>query len=61
MQIELSPSELRFIKIATARQKQELQDELVHTDDRAYRADLRHTLEELEALDRRVGALIDAL
>ncbi|WP_437275834.1 hypothetical protein WME90_31910 [Sorangium sp. So ce375] len=35
-----------------------MRDELVHTDDRAYRADLKATIERLEVVLQRLDAIV---
>jgi hypothetical protein len=55
MHLTLSPQEQRDLKEALDRLTLELREELVHTDDRAYRRELRDWLERLERLDARLN------
>ena len=55
MKIELTDVECRdLVEVIDARRR-ELQNELVHTDDRAYRQELRAVVERLEALEARLA------
>lgn len=56
MTLELSSDELRELKRALDLYLGEMHDELIHTDDREYRAALRATYERLERIDRRIHA-----
>ncbi len=50
MQIQISAEQLRLLRKALNRRLLELHDELVHTDDREFRVELRHDLDHLEEL-----------
>lgn len=56
MNLDLSAEQARDLKAALELHLRELLEELAHTDDRKYRADLRATLERLEEVRRRLGA-----
>jgi tRNA uridine 5-carbamoylmethylation protein Kti12 len=58
MHIELSEAEARMLKNALDLRHREMQNELVHTDDRAYRAGVRKDLECLEQLSRKLDDLL---
>lgn len=60
MTLELSSEELRELKRALDLYLGEMHDELVHTDDRNYRATLRETYERLERINRRLQAATQA-
>lgn len=56
MTLELSSDELRELKKALDLYLGEMHDELIHTDDRKYRAGLRETYERLDRISRRLQA-----
>lgn len=58
MKIEFTSEEVRVLKAALDQHVSRLRDEMVHTDDRAFHASLRHDLEQLEAIDRRIALLV---
>lgn len=58
MPIELSEEDARLVKEAIERRRAELQEELVHSDDRTFRKELRAVLERIEQLNRKLDALI---
>jgi hypothetical protein len=54
--LELTDSELRVLAETAKARAREMEAELVHTDDRAFRASLRRDLECLEALQQKLVA-----
>jgi hypothetical protein len=58
MKIEFTSEETRALKTALDLHVLRLRDELVHTDDRAYRQALRSELDALEAIDRRISLVV---
>jgi hypothetical protein len=59
MILELSEREARDLKTALAIRLVGMREELVHTDDRSYRADLKAATERLEALAARLDRLLE--
>ena len=55
MRLELTTDEARELRNALALHLRGLQDELVHTDDRAYRAGLREGMSRLERIAARLA------
>ncbi|MDC3956167.1 hypothetical protein [Polyangium jinanense] len=55
MNLEIADEEARELRIALDIRLREMRNELVHTDDHAYRADLRRSLERLEKIAQKVG------
>lgn len=53
--LELTDTELRVLAETTKARAREMEEELVHTDDRQFRAGLRNDLECLEALQRKLA------
>lgn len=53
--LELTDSETRLLGEAVELRLREMRNELVHTDDRAYRAALKERLERLETIGRALG------
>jgi hypothetical protein len=53
-QIELSDTEAEDLRTALSLRLLEMREELVRTDDREYRADLKATLERLEVVFQRL-------
>ncbi len=58
MDLKLNETEGRSLERALARRCAEMMAELVHTTDRTAHAELKTSYEELEALHRRVKALL---
>jgi hypothetical protein len=58
MHMELNHAEARMLRQALTLRHHEMEEELVHTDDRAYRDGLRADLECLEHLARKLDALL---
>jgi hypothetical protein len=56
--LDLSPREAKDLKTALSIRLVGMREELVHTDDRAYRADLRATLDRLEVVLQRLEAVM---
>ena len=56
MELKLTSGEARVLLTALDRRLQELMNEIAHTEDRAFRADLRATYDELERIQRRVAS-----
>jgi hypothetical protein len=50
MTLELSNTESEALRVALGIRLQQLQDELVHTDDRTYRRGVREAIEQLESV-----------
>jgi len=59
-QVELSDEEARELCLALDRRLKQMLDELVHTDDNAYRHDLHESLERLEKIAEKIGYSIPA-
>src|SRR5258706_8960273 len=59
MNIELTTTEIRDIDAALEARLREMQVELIHTDQRELREDLRENLVRLEEVARRVHSLAD--
>ncbi|WP_437608049.1 hypothetical protein WMF20_45485 [Sorangium sp. So ce834] len=57
-QIELSEREARDMRTALSIRLVGMREELVHTDDREYRADLKAAIERLEAVLWRLEAML---
>ena len=53
--LEMAHEEARELKTAIEIRLVEMRGELAHTDDRAYRDDLLHSLETLERVTERLG------
>lgn len=60
LHLELSEREADDTRTALSTRLMGMRDELVHTDDRAYRADLRATIERLEVVLGRLEAIVAA-
>lgn len=58
LELKMNAMEARELKSALERRLQALLHEIAHTADRAFRADLRQTYDQLEEIDRRLGALL---
>ena len=58
MLLELSSEDVTVLKRALELHTKELQSELVHTTDRAYRADMRASVERLERILKEIEAEI---
>lgn len=58
MYVELNLSELREVDVALAQRLHELRVELVHTDRRELRAELRERVERLERVQWRMHGLL---
>jgi len=58
MNLELATDEARELKAALDIHLIEMRGELVNTDDRAYRADLKQTLERLERVADKLDNLL---
>jgi hypothetical protein len=58
MMFELTEREGRDLRTALAIRLVGMQEELVHTDDREYRADLKATIERLEEIQGRLERLL---
>ena len=56
--LKLTPDETRDLANALEMRLHAMLDELVHTDDRAYRADLRVQYESLERVQRQLATCI---
>jgi hypothetical protein len=59
MYLELTHNETEVLKRALSVRLVELRGELVRTDDREFRAELREELEILETIDRRLEGPMD--
>jgi len=55
MNLEIADEEARELRIALDIRLREMRNELVHTDDHAYRDDLRRSLERLEKVAEKVS------
>jgi len=55
MNLEIADEEAQELRIALDIRLREMRNELVHTDDHAYRNDLRRSLERLEKIAERIG------
>ncbi|WP_044967050.1 MULTISPECIES: hypothetical protein [Sorangium] len=60
LHLELSEREADDTRTALSTRLVGMRDELVHTDDRAYRADLKATIERLEVVLGRLEAMVAA-
>ncbi|WP_437295919.1 hypothetical protein [Sorangium sp. So ce426] len=60
LHLELSEREADDTRTALSTRLVGMRDELVHTDDRAYRADLKATIERLEVVLGRLEAIVAA-
>jgi hypothetical protein len=60
IQLELSETEARDLRTSLSIRLVGMREELVHTDNREYRADLRATLDRLEVVLRRLEQLLPA-
>jgi len=58
IQLELSTREAKDLRVALSIRLVGMREELVHTDDRAYRADLKATLERLEVVFQRLEQIM---
>jgi hypothetical protein len=58
--LELSETEARDLRTSLSIRLVGMREELVHTDNREYRADLRATLDRLEVVLRRLEQLLPA-
>ncbi|RKH65429.1 hypothetical protein [Corallococcus llansteffanensis] len=58
MVLELSPQQVHLLHACLAESSEELHDEVLHTDQREMRGELRAKLEQLQALQRQVEALL---
>lgn len=58
MNLEISYEEARELKSALDIRLHEMRNELVHTDDHAYRRELRRSLERLEATAARLDEMV---
>jgi len=58
LDLRLSDGEGRILERALARRAAEMMNELVHTTDRTAHAELKDSYEELDALRKRVAALL---
>jgi hypothetical protein len=55
MSLDLSHEEMALLCDALETRRRELHSELIHTDDRALREDLKEMLSKLETLESRLG------
>ncbi|WP_437285533.1 hypothetical protein [Sorangium sp. So ce406] len=58
LQFELDEREARDVRTALSIRLVGMREELVHTDDREYRADLKAAIERLEVVLRRLDAIL---
>ncbi|WP_437631169.1 hypothetical protein [Sorangium sp. So ce854] len=61
LHFELDEREARDVRTALSIRLVGMREELVHTDDREYRADLKAAIERLEAVLRRLDATLAEL
>ena len=58
MVLELSPQQIHLLHACLAESIEELHDEVIHTDEREMRGELRERLHQLQALQRHVEGLM---
>jgi len=58
MVLELSPQQIDLLHACLAESVEELHDEVLHTDEREMREELRGKLHQLQALQRKVEELM---
>ena len=58
MVLELSPQQIHLLHGCLAESIEELHDEVLHTDGREMRVELRERLHQLQAIQRQVDALM---
>ncbi len=56
MNLEIADEEAQELRTALDIRLHEMRTELVHTDDHAYRSDLRKSLERLEKIAEKIGS-----
>ncbi len=54
MHLDLSPDEAQILKEAIVTRRREVHEELIHTDDRSFRQELRRMLDHLEGLEAKI-------
>jgi hypothetical protein len=60
MMLELREAEVQELQSTLERRLEQLLDEIIHTDDREYRSELRHRYEQLDSMRHRLESLTES-
>ena len=60
MMLELRETEVQELQATLEGRLEQLLDEIIHTDDREYRSELRHRYEQLDSMRHRLESLTES-